>query len=187
MSTNRQALAHLNTALERLQLEMEAPEVHGTLTGLICAAGDLDERSCVNRLRPTVESGDILANEARQLLEKLCAETRHQLKEEEFNFRLLLPDDEAPVEERIGSLGVWVQGFLMGLSLGGVTDLTRLPGDSGEAVRDLTEIAAIENYELAGGEEDEESYAELVEYVRTSVFIAHEELHPKPPASTTLH
>ncbi len=69
-------------------------------------------------------------------------------------------------------------------------DLASLPADSGEVMRDLVEIARASSYDLSGGEEDEASYNELLEYVRTGVLLINEELNPTqapPQGNTTLH
>ena len=69
-------------------------------------------------------------------------------------------------------------------------DLASLPADSGEVMRDLVEIARAGSYDLSGGEEDEASYNELLEYVRTGELLINEELNPTqapPQDNVTLH
>jgi hypothetical protein len=54
----------------------------------------------------------------------------------------------------------------------------------------MVEIARAGSYELDGGEEDEQSYQQLLEYVRTGVLLLNEELHPTkapPRDDVTLH
>jgi uncharacterized protein YgfB (UPF0149 family) len=101
-----------------------------------------------------------------------------------------LPEDDAAVEERVEALGQWCQGFLLGISAGGLKDLDKLPGDSGEILRDMVEIARVGSYELEGGDEDEESFQQLLEYVRTGVLLLNEEVNPTtapPRDDVTLH
>jgi uncharacterized protein YgfB (UPF0149 family) len=76
------------------------------------------------------------------------------------------------------------------MSAGGIQDIEKLPGDSGEIVRDFVDISRADTYELEGGEEDEVAYNELLEYVRTGVLLLNEELHPSkapPRDDVTLH
>jgi len=191
MTTIGEAIEQLDLALERLQAGMGAAECHGTIVGLICARGAVEPDACQREVAPVAEeeAGDVLAAESRRLLSALCAESSRQLGDAVLDFHLVLPDDTAPLDDRIEALGEWCQGFLLGLSLGGIESADRLPEDSAEAMRDIVEIAQVGESEHGEGEEDEQAYVELVEYVRTAVLLANEELHPTkaPPRDATLH
>jgi uncharacterized protein YgfB (UPF0149 family) len=99
------------------------------------------------------------------------------LGSEDFGFQLLLPDDTAGLGARIEALASWCQGFLLGISHGGVSDIQALPGELPEIVEDFLNIARAENFELENEEEDEAAYMELLEYVRVGVQLFWEELH----------
>ena len=190
MSKADEMIARVDTALEQVQTEMEAEECHGTLTGLFCAKGPLTAEEWLEYIAPALDPANLLAREAIDTFRALYEETRKGLNDAVLDFHPLLPGDEASVEERIESLGEWVQGFLLGLSAGGVTELEKMPGDSGEIMRDLVEIARAGSFELAGDEEDESSFNELLEYVRTGVLLINEEMHPSkapPRTDVTLH
>lgn len=190
MSETDELMARVDSALEQVETEMEAEECHGTLTGLFCAKGDLKAEEWLEYIGHALDSADLLAREAIETFRALYEQTRKELNDSVLRFHPLLPGDEASVEERIESLGEWCQGFLLGLSAGGVTELDKMPGDSGEVLRDLVEIARAGTYELEGGEEDESSYNELLEYVRTGVLLINEELHPTkapPRTDVTVH
>lgn len=190
MSDTSEMLAAVDAALEQVETEMEAEECHGTLSGLYCAKGKLSAEEWLSFIAHGLDPNDLLAKEALATFAKLYERTRLGLNDSNLDFQLLLPGDEASVEERIESLGQWCQGFLLGLSAGGVTDIDTLPGDSGEILRDLVEIARVGSYELEGGEEDESSFHQLLEYVRTGVLLINEELHPTkapPRGDVTVH
>jgi uncharacterized protein YgfB (UPF0149 family) len=74
---------------------------------------------------------------------------------------------------------------------GGVRDVDGLPGDAAEVARDLLELSQAGSFELDGGEEDEDAYVELVEYLRTATLLVMEELQPTsaPPlgSGATFH
>jgi len=55
----------------------------------------------------------------------------------------------------------------------------------GEALSDLSEIAQIE-FQVDGGEADEQAYAEVVEYVRMASLLLMETLRPMDKGSQTL-
>lgn len=183
-------VARIDQSLEQLGQDMEAAECHGWLTGLFCAKGELGKREWTAMVAADISADDLLAQEALAMLESLYEETQRQLSDSVLDFHPLLPGDETGIEERIEALGDWCQGFLLGLSEGGITEIDNLPEDSAEVIRDLVEIGSAEGYELEGGEEDEASYAELLEYVRTGVLLINEELNPTkapPREDVTYH
>ncbi|HEY9148809.1 MAG TPA: YecA family protein [Gammaproteobacteria bacterium] len=190
MKQANEVIDALNTALGQVQTEMRAVECHGTLTGLFCAKGELKPAEWVEFIGKGLDSNNLLQREALAAFKMLFEVTREQLNDSVLDFHPLLPEDGADVEDRIEALGQWCQGFLLGLSAGGISDLDKLPGDSGEILRDMVEIARAGSYELDGDEEDEQSFNELLEYVRTGVLLLNEELHPTkapPRDGVTLH
>lgn len=180
----------IDAALERLESDSSAAECHGAMSGLLCAAGQMERARWLPRLFPSVDSSDLLAKEALDTLASLYDETVRQLNDTTLDFQLLLPDDETPLDERIEALADWCQGFLLGMSEGGIKELTALPGDSAEVMRDLVEIARAGSYDMNDSEEDEVAYNELLEYVRTGVLLINEEMNPTqapPQENVTLH
>jgi len=130
-------------------------------------------------LWPNRPDGDLLAAEAHEVFKQTHTITRRQLNDPACEFQMLLPDDNDSLDARVNALGDWCQGYLIGLSLGGITDFAPLPEDAREITKDLLEIArAGTSYELEGSEEDENAYAELVEYLRVGVLLINEELQP---------
>ncbi len=190
MSNETDMITRVDSALGLVETEMDAEECHGTLTGLFCAKGKLTVEEWLAYIAHTLDPADLLAREAIETFRALYEQTRKGLNDAVLDFHPLLLGDEAPVEERIESLGEWVQGFLLGLSAGGVSELEKMPGDSGEILRDLVEIARAGSYELDGDEEDEGSFNELLEYVRTGVLLVNEDMHPTkapPRTDVTVH
>lgn len=187
------ALDYLNLqdALDRIDTEVTAGEVHGTLSGLLCADPGATTQQWQQHLWPQQATGDLLVAEAQAMLGELHQVTRETLNDPDCDFRLLLPDDDEAISLRAQALGDWCQGFLTGLAIGGVKDFNNLPADAREIATDLVEIArAGSSYELTEGEEDEQAFAELVEYVRVGVMLINEELQPTrggPQGDATTH
>ncbi|MCF6257781.1 MAG: UPF0149 family protein [Gammaproteobacteria bacterium] len=184
----------LDSALHRLDTEITPSEVHGTLCGLLCANSNAGVDIWQQALWPNQPGGDLLAAEAHEIFKQTHDVTRRQLNDPTCEFQMLLPDDNDSLDARVNALGDWCQGYLIGLSLGGITDFAPLPEDAREITKDLLEIArAGTSYELEGSEEDENAYAELVEYLRVGVLLINEELQPTqaPPVDievdVTLH
>ncbi len=173
----------LQNALSKLDTEISPSEVHGTLCGLLCANSNAGADVWQKSLWPNRPSGDLLAAEANEIFEQTHDITRRQLNDPTCEFEMLLPDDDDSLIQRVNALGDWSQGYLIGLSLGGITDFAPLPEDAREITKDLLEIArAGTSYDLDGHEEDENAYAELVEYLRVGVLLINEELQPTQAA-----
>ena len=164
----------INDALKRISVEQDAAEVHGALCGLFCTVNGLDAPFWLNNtLTNTPEEDaytvDALASESRSLLTQLFNATEKQLAGEDFDFQLFLPDDNSGLYARIEALSNWCQGFLFGLSKGGLTDPDGLPGELPEIVKDIVEISRAESYELDDDAQDEKDFMELVEFVRVAI------------------
>ena len=150
----------VNDALRRIGVENDAAEVHGGLCGLFSTIGGLSVEYWLDTTMTTPVEGDALSvdalsNESRSLLTLLFHATEKQLSGQDFSFSPFLPDDDAGLAARIEALSHWCQGFLLGLTQGGLTDPDGLPGDLPEIVRDLIEISRAESYELDDDNQDE--------------------------------
>jgi uncharacterized protein len=186
---NQQLPDHLilASALHKLDTEVGPSEVHGTLCGLLCANTSAEMGIWKQALWPNQASGDLLAAEADEIFQQTHDVTRQQLNDPACEFEMLLPDDDDSLIQRVNALGDWSQGYLIGLSLGGITDFAPLPEDAREIAKDLLEIArAGTSYDLEGSEEDESAYAELVEYLRVGVLLINEELQPTQAAPVNI-
>jgi hypothetical protein len=164
--------AQLDEALRVAEVDFSAAEVHGILTGLLCAGAQARATSVFAKLLPhtgTPELGVLLA--------ALLEATQTQLADPEFSFAPLLPGDEQALVEQVAGLADWCRGFHVGLAAGGVRDAVTLPGDAGEVLRDLAHIAEAELAAQVAGEAEARQLAELVEYVRVGVQLVYETLH----------
>ena len=175
-------------ALLRLHAGIDSAESHGVLCGLLAVADENAQSQWLAHCAPEVEQGDLLAQEALEVLRALYAHTAAQMKSPDFGFQLLLPDEEAGLAERCEALAHWCQGFLMGISQGGIADPSKLPGELPDFVNDLLKFTQLENLEV-GEEGDEASLMELVEYVRMGVQLFFEEIRALKADSdaSTLH
>ncbi len=170
----------LNEALIRANAMAEAAESHGILCGLYCAEGKPDRDTWLKHVLGE-DPQDGSQDEARALLTQLHEATMAQLAAGDFSLRLLLRDDDEPLELRVDDLSHWCQGFLVGLSLGGVTDVKKMPEDAREITEDLLQISRAGFDPEEEAEAAEVAYAEIVEYVRMGVFVVFSELNPESP------
>jgi uncharacterized protein YgfB (UPF0149 family) len=155
----------------------ELAECHGVLCGLLAVSPQAGTGDFVRELGALqlLEQPD---SAVRMMLSELLRATSAQLGDEEMGFRLWLPDDTEPLEERTEALARWCTGLLAGLATQG--NLDALSGEAAEAVKDLEQIARAGL--SAGGqadkearEEDERAYAEIAEYVRVVAMMLRED------------
>jgi uncharacterized protein len=98
------------------------------------------------------------------------------LRGDELEFEPLLPDDEVALQDRARALSQWCQGFLYGYGMAALPQAEDIPSNVDEVLRDLTHIgrATVDLTEV--NEEEEQAYAEVIEYVRVGVQLIHDEL-----------
>ena len=180
----------LNEALKRSQAMADASEAHGILCGLICATGKPSLDTWFAHILSDQDPRDALTQDTRRQLVSLNEQTIEQISEGEYQLRLMIDDDDESLELRLESLVNWCQGFLVGLSLGGITEVEKLPEEAEEITRDFLEISRVGFDPGEGTEESEAAFEEIVEYVRIGVFVVYDELNDDPPlvsVSASLH
>ncbi len=172
----------LQQALSAAAAEGNASEAHGLLAGIICAGGKSGPELWLTHMlgENTLSAA---ASEVRRQLVVLHTDILAQFNDDAFGFELLLPDDEAPLSLRTEALGHWCGGFLYGLALGGFREGAEMPDNVSEVMKDFYEISHARFAYEATDDADEAAYMEIVEYVRMSVLLLHEELQPLPPST----
>ena len=183
----------VNDALQRLDIAADAAECHGAISAAVCLTGESGLSSWLDAHFPEVEQaiseGNALAAEVKQLLSELYMHVVKQLRNGEFGYEILMPEDDEGIEIRTHSLGHWCQGFLLGLGYSGVSDVSKFSGELAEILQDITEISQVTDAALENTEEEEQSYTELVEYLRVGVMLFFETLQARQTGEqkNTLH
>jgi uncharacterized protein YgfB (UPF0149 family) len=175
------------------QGEQASPsELHGCLTGQLAAGGSSDPAAGLDGLNQTLKVN--LHGELAQRVQELHTATLAALRDEEFAFHPLLPDDEVELDQRVLALGLWCRGFMAGYAR--ATAATgrgdrALPGDAAEILKDIATIGQVGVDDEAGEEESEGHYAELVEYLRFATLNVYMDGQASAPGgcsgSTSLH
>jgi uncharacterized protein len=188
-------IPQLEDLLFNVDAALGATESHGALCGMLCAQGATDASQwMLSVLGEHEESSKVLQQAGKKLL-KIHQISVEQMNDTDAEFELMLPDDDEPLEMRVEALGMWCQGFVYGLAVGGIKEDTVLPEDSKELIQDILEISragyvADNEAELATDEEDSEedevAFMEVCEYVRMGILLVYEELQPLQ-SSQTVH
>lgn len=155
-------------------------ECHAVACGLLVRQSSANARAYLDllaALRVVTEPGPAL----REALLELFTAVAEQLDDEHMRFGVWLPDDDERLERRTEALAQWCSGFLAALGSGMEGQLETLSAEAGEALADLAEIARAdagdEELEAPGDSEDEEqAFAEIVEYIRVVVLMLREDL-----------
>jgi uncharacterized protein YgfB (UPF0149 family) len=108
------------------------------------------------------------------------------MQDSNFDFSLLLPDDDESLADRTHAMQEWTQGFLLGIALAGLQDMNDLPEDSKELIDDFIEISKAGQFDISNQEESEDAYLHIIEYLRMGVLLIAEELQPSS-SSATIH
>ena len=162
----------LEQLLREMNIGLSASELHGMITAWICGRGEDD--SSWKRLFLNVTN-------VNTIIDDLFEVTAEQLADERFVFELLVPDEAQPLAFRAESFVLWCQGFLSGLGLTGV-DIKLFPSLQ-ESMEDLSELCKLDCDALMDQNEEETSFSELSEYVRTIAMFTYLEMQMKPPAN----
>jgi yecA family protein len=170
----------LEHALMKINAAAEAAEAQGLICGILCALGRVDKQSWIQQvIGEAADPADLLMGEIKEQLDIVYQETLQSLYDEEYGFQLYLPDDEAPIEERIQTISEWCQGFLLGFSM---RSIDSIQGESREEIEalleDFVEVTRIDAEVSEDDDEDEESLVEIEEYIRMGVVYIFTSLNP---------
>lgn len=152
-------------AAHRLTLASTPAELHGALCGWLSAGGgdvtDWLAQVMADPALPAPATGDAL--------DTLRTVSVSQLADPEFGFQMLLPEGAA-VAVRADALFAWCRGFLGGFGL--ACGDKPISEEGQEALADLANLAGAQLDE-PDEENDEESLAEIEEYLRMAVLLLH--------------
>lgn len=181
LMTDSKIYDELNRQLIQNKIGITAAELHGFLTGIL-AGGNHDESWRV-LVQDMLNDGQKIAEPLNKQIEKLYHSTKQQLIDEDFEFQLLLGEQD--LFHQIDDLVGWVNHFLLGIGLV-QPKLNRLKGDVGEAIYDLRQIVKL------GYDEDEDqqelgfAFEEIKEYVRITAMLCFDEFN-ESDITPTLH
>lgn len=183
-------ILELEELLYRIDASMGAAEAHGALCGMLCARGTVELSEWVDHVLAEQEQGSALLHDVVHKLSELHQTTLEMINDATGDFKLLLPDDDDSLPERVEAIAAWCQGFIYGLAAGGIQQDSELPEDAEELLKDMVEISRADHDvddggdEAANEDEDEVALMEIEEYVRMGVLLIYEELQPLQTTQT---
>ena len=145
-------------------------QLHGCLCGLLGAGAPAQPEYGLDALAQTLDLE--VHGELASRIMQLYTVTEAALQDEEFTFLPLLPDEKEEIALRTAALANWCDGFLAGFAYATAaanSNGSALSRETGEILRDIGAIAQAEPAADESEEEAEDSYIELVEYLRVVV------------------
>jgi uncharacterized protein YgfB (UPF0149 family) len=167
----------INILITDFDAGLSAAESHGMASGMLCINHNAKAECWLGELSSDYAT---FSSELNDALVNLFEETRRLLINEDLSFDILLPDDDKPLRERLKALKEWCHGFLFGI--GTTHRPPALSPDSKEIVKDIAEFTKLETD--ACGDESENDFMELTEYLRTSVIYLRTELNATNNSTT---
>jgi len=167
-------------------------ELHGALAGQLAAGERLSAERWQLLVAEHLGTDELIEASDRHagdlaFLHAAYGRTLAALESEQMTFRPLLPDDRAPLSQRLEALSAWTRGFLEGMARAIGEQLGQAPDDVRELVRDFVAISQVEPEE-EDHDEGERQFMEVAEYVRMGVLTVFAEFNrPQAPASPSLH
>lgn len=181
LMTNSNNYNELNRQLIQNKIGMTAAELHGFLSGIL-AGGNHDE-SWKILTKDMLNDGQSIAEPLNKEIEKLYHSTKQQLIDEDFEFQLLLGDQDlfTLIDDLVG----WVNHFLLGIGLV-QPKINRVKGDVGEAIYDLRQIVKLGYDENEDQQELGFAFEEIKEYVRITAMLCFDEFN-ESDITPTIH
>lgn len=160
----------IDSTITKINPSLSAAEAHGMAVGMLC--GNIGTENSF-WLEEVLEDGGSISDQDKTALEDSFELTRSALIDSDYGFQLLLPDEESPLGQQLEALRNWCQGFLYGL--GSCLQTADWSQESLEIVKDIAEFAHLDSN--AEGEEAENDFMEITEYVRTAIIYLRTELN----------
>lgn len=162
--------AELNAALQLSKIGVAATELHGSITGYLCAGWGGRARELLTAL--ALEGDDASAIDLHALVDRLAADINGKLRAREPVVPLL---PEASLALRADAMVDWCRGFLGGIGLTGVAPA---PEHAAEVRTLLADFGHIASMHLEADDDDEEALDDVLDFICTGVARLHAVLAP---------
>ena len=178
----------LEAELRKIEALASPSEAHGILCGQLSGGLTGDQVAWLKEYLPNLGVKGEPWDNTREWFCQLHKFTLEELVDNQFNFMPLLPDDQDPLDTRLGSLAEWCSGFLAGFGSAGARRPEEFTEDALTALRDIQQISQVDT-EIDEEEDGEAAYFEVLEYVRMAALMiftefAMDRANVVPPGAT---
>ncbi len=156
------------------ELNLSASNLHGIMCGFLCAGADNQGEAYLRALSPNIK--DEASRNALLSIFSVYSISQQLIAAFNFEFNLLLPEDDEPLMDRACAFSEWCEGFIQGLNLAGVGPEQFYEEEAQEALHHITEFGQLDSETLDVDEEDEQALMEVSEYTRMAILRLHADL-----------
>ena len=167
----------LTSSLKMAELGASASECHGIICGLICGGIDVENGSWLGAFNDLMNDGIALPVDLKKDLMQVFANSCNEFSAGDYQLKLLLSDEEQPLSDRAISLAQWSESFMGGFAIGNESGKA-ISKEIKETLADLSQISQIDT-QISDDEESEQSFEEIIEYVRMSALFCFDEMGKK--------
>ena len=132
----------LDRLLVQVQAEISAAGCHGFLCGQICAFAINDKELWIEYMDVQSNDDDLVLSVYKEI-QLLSTDVSEQLQSGEFDFQIILPDNDDSITEVVEALADWCHGFLNGFGLGAAENKLAMNEDCQEVIKDISEISRV--------------------------------------------
>ncbi|MBL7481491.1 UPF0149 family protein [Legionella bononiensis] len=157
-----------------LSLSISGSELHGMMCGYLCAGADSQGEAYLRALLNNKKDEE--SRNALLVMFSVYTISQQQINNFDFEFEMLLPDDNESLVERAQAFSEWCEGFTQGLTMAGVGADQFYEEEAQEALQHIIEFAELDCETLDVDEEDEKALMEVSEYARLAVIRLHGDL-----------
>lgn len=160
--------------LKSAGLSVRPAEIQGLLIGMISGGLSITDKSWQALIFDYTNDGMGWPDKALRVGTEIFKAAVTELTGSEIELSMLLADDNEPLQEQADSLSEWVNHFISGLGLAGLT-LKDAPKDVKEALGDLEEISKLGIDEDDDMQEQADLLEQVIEHVKACVLTVHAE------------
>jgi len=150
-------------------------ELHAQACAALCVNKETSFEQWLNHICNDYCVEDPGAPNLQYVMSAVFDYAKAELNKDDYSFKLLLPQDETGLKERIEVLSDWVATYISGLGTAGFVSET-LSQDCKEFMHDMDKITRID-HDIEGLEGEELDFIEIAEYVRSGVMLLYIELN----------
>lgn len=163
----------LDQALAQYGDEVSPVEIHALLVGFQCGGAPLFGEALASTMQDFFGLDVYMAPDLPSLLSQLSAGVEASLQQDDFTFMPMLPEGD-DFEEQVSLFSRWCESFINGFSAT-CPEEDELSEDVEGVLDDLMTFSRMRE-EVDLSEQDEESFIELVEYVKVAILTLYTEL-----------
>ncbi len=167
----------LEEKLAQDNCDISASEFQGAIAGMLSSGLKLQDSHWSCNLLAAVNDGQSLSDLAQQTLQEVLEKSYDSFAEQDSLAPILLPSEDYPLIDRLESLGLWCQGYLLGFGLQSRENkITN--AEVAEAISDISEISqlAVDSDE---SEDSQLALMTLIEHIKVAVKVIYLELVQK--------